>query len=155
MSKLDSVLRYRRHLLSQRQADLAEALAADATLAAEQERRIGQKREVAAEAAAASGRGRLDVAALSARLLYAGQMQAQYDGLARQRDAVAEEVALRRRAVAKADADVRAIEQILDKRAAAERKRQALRDQIRLEEAFAGSRAGDPASDSPLADLEP
>ena len=139
MSKsLESVLRFRRHTLQQRQATLAQAIAADAELRAEQDRRDAARGAVAAEVAAGSRSGPVDVAAMSSRLLYAGQMKAQHAAIASQRQLVAEQIALCRRAVAKADADVKAIERLLEKRAAEAKRIHARRTQHALEDRHAG-----------------
>ena len=145
-SSLDSVLTVRRHTLEQRQAALAAAVQADRQLEEAQATRDADRVAATAEAAARSQSGPVDVAAVSARLLYAQQLQAQRRALQAQRDQVAEQIAICRRAVAKADADVRAIERLLEKRAAEAAKQRAKREQIAMEEAFAAGRSVDASS---------
>ena len=140
---LDSVLKYRRHRLAEAQAALAELLQADSRLAAMQEERRTSRAGVAAEVAERSAGGRLDVAALSSRLLYAGQMQAAAAGLQQRRDTLAAPIDEARAAVAAADADVQAIEKLQEKRAAAARRQAMRREQITLEEAHAARRSHD------------
>ena len=157
MSSLESVLRYRTRILEERQSMLASVIAADETLAAEQRSR-NQSREIAsADAAARSHSGPIDVAAISARLLYAHQLRGQSEAIAAKRVEVAEQLAIARRAVAKADADVKAIERLLEKRAAEAKARHMRREQIALEEAFASAQMSAPSvryrDDAATADL--
>ena len=134
MSSLDSVLRVRRHELSQRQAVLAQAIAADQELAAQQERHTQTAGQMSAQVAERTAGGPVDVAAISARLLYAGQMRATAQAVQRQRELVAQQIGVCRRAVARADADVKAVEQILEKRALAAAKARAKREQLAAED---------------------
>ena len=131
---LRSVLRVREQTLSARQSDLAEALQADAILQSQQDERATARASVTADAAARTRRGPVDIAAVSARLLYAGQMQAQTAAIEQQRAIVADEIALRRQAVAAADAEVKAIEKLLEKRAAEAKRTARRREQIILED---------------------
>ena len=133
---LDSVLRYREHLLSQRQAALAEVLAVDGQLAEAERAATARREAVSAEAAAVGAVGRIDVSALSSRLLYSGLQQSEAVAIAQQRSLLAEEVAVRRRAVAKAEADVRAIERVIEQRAEAAKKVADRKAQLTLEDGW-------------------
>ena len=140
MAALDSVLTYRRHLLDQRQAELAKALRADRVLLDRINEQSAERAGVTAEAAAASASGPVDVAAVAARLYYSRHLQAESQQLASRRTLVAEQIALCRQAVAKADSDVKAIEKILEKRAVAARKAAMKREQRTMEDAYAAQR---------------
>ena len=140
MAALDSVLTYRRHLLDQRKADLAKAMQADTVLANRIDAQDSERAGVTAEAAAASAGGPVDIAAVAARLLYSRRLQAESQQLAAQRTVVAERITQCREAVAKADSDVKAIERILEKRAAAAHKAALKREQLTMEDAFAARR---------------
>lgn len=114
--RLASLLKYRESLRNQCRQMLAQWLARDAELIAEQ-RSLEQERErqLSEMRSEQSDASRLSVERLIARRYRAGQISADLSSLAERRRAVTEQVSLCRQALVKADQGVKALEQLADK----------------------------------------
>jgi flagellar export protein FliJ len=117
--RLASLLQYRENLRDQCRQILAQWLQRDADLAAEQQR-LEQERELqlAEMSAEQVQQTKLQVDKLVSRRYRAGQLSAELSALAQRRSELAEQIALCRKALLKADQGVKALEQLAEKQRA-------------------------------------
>jgi flagellar export protein FliJ len=114
--RLASLQRYREGLRDQCRQVLAQWLGRDAALAAEQQRLAAEREELLEEMRAAQqSAGLVDVEGLIARRYRAGQLSAEMQQLVLQRRQIAEQIALCRQALVRADQGVKVLEQLCDR----------------------------------------
>jgi flagellar biosynthesis chaperone FliJ len=114
--RLAALLQYRENLRDQCRQRLAQWLHRDAALVGEQQQRFGEREALLAEIRGAQGSAEhLDVERVIARRYRAGQLSSEIQELASRRREIAEQIALARQELVKADQGVKALEQLRDK----------------------------------------
>lgn len=135
--RLATLKKLREAARDQRRADLAEALRADEII---DEQSLAVRRALSAmvqECRAASGPGPVDVDRLAQAHVHALVLEGQDLHLARQREAVAGEIEVRREALVQADREVRVLERLEEKQSARHRRGEEYREVRQLDEAGA------------------
>jgi flagellar protein FliJ len=112
---LESLLRYRRHRRDLVVNLLAQILADDHKLAAQQAETEEDRQRQIGELKALSESGALDVDRSASRRYYAGLLSGQLQGIARSRATVAGQLDLCRKALVRADQDVKLLDRLKDK----------------------------------------
>lgn len=114
--RLKSLLNYRESLRDQCRQVLAQWLARDANLAAQETELILEREQQLSEIRAEQNQNApLNVDRLSNRRYRAGQLTVDMQAIARQRQELAQQIALCRQALVKADQGVKVLEQLSEK----------------------------------------
>ncbi len=132
--RLQTLLRLRIAERDERRGELAKALRAEALLAAEQERLSGEQRESAERQRRLKSPGAVNVDDLLSTHRYEVVLAAQERQLAAQAAQVAAETERRRLAVVEADRQVRVLEKLRERQAAAARKQAERREAKQYDE---------------------
>lgn len=134
--KFESVLRYRKNRRDLCLQYLAQALADDRALVAKRES-LEHRREVQlAELRTIGQNGRISVEGATARRYYIGQIGTEIRLVDHNRSVVAGQIELCRKALAQAEKEVKVLEQLKEKQAAAARHKQLQKEGHELEEAW-------------------
>lgn len=132
--RLSTLLRLRLEARDERRAELAKALRAEEMLHERQEALAREAGALLARSRALAAPGEVDLDALIQNQRYGLLLKAQSAQLAEQLAQVAAEVARRRAALVEADREVRILEKLREKQAAAQRLADERRDQKLLDE---------------------
>lgn len=138
---LDAVQTQRASRRDVERAALAKLLDEDSQLEAKLNELLDDQMGQLAEVAGMSQSGRVDVRAAAARRYYATQLRSEAVGLAAARQELAKEIAVQRSQLAAADAAVKAVENLIEKRAEEQRVAADRRTQIRIEDEWAAGQA--------------
>jgi flagellar protein FliJ len=133
---LASLLRYRRHRRDLCRQLLAEVLADEQRLHAEQRASEHERRELLAEIRELGDAGPVDIDRSAARRYYAAQLSRRIAGTAQRRQLVAGQLDLCRQALTRADGEVRMLERLEETRRAEHRYQEDRRAERELEDAW-------------------
>ncbi len=140
--KLAPLQRYREHQRDLCRQLLAQAIADDATLRAQQDELTASREQLLAEIAAMQQQQRLNVGEAAARRYHAARLQGQVQAITIQREDVARRIQLCRQTLVKADQGVKVLEKLEEQaRTAAEQLREHKESREREEAWQAGKTA--------------
>jgi len=139
--KFESVLKYRLYRLEQCRNLLAQILADDHSLVMNH-RQLTQGKRLQIEDLRNLGRpGGIDVDAIAARRYYVGQLMGQMQMVEHQRRVIAEQIQMCRKALTKAEQEVKVLEKLKENHYAEHRYAQERRATHELEESWMASHA--------------
>lgn len=138
---LNAVLTQRESVRDRERMALGKLLAEDAKIGSKIDEYLADQMRQLAKVADLTREGRVDVQAVMSRRYYAGQLRAELLMLNAAREELGQEIAEQRGKLAQADAAVKAVENLLAKRAEQARIEAERRTQLQVEDQWAASQA--------------